>query len=180
VTDIALDLTRPPRPAINHGALRLLTDSDLGYQPGAATFATLAAATLGDAATDRDGFSEVIAPALHGFDADTAAIPSLDSDLGDAGFTPGDLEASQLAPLAADAQTFVDGTDVSVNALAIDTGQDVSPPPPPPPPTGGGGDSSGGNPGPVGGGDTGGGQDGGGYLFDPGWGDPYWYLDMEL
>jgi hypothetical protein len=91
--------------------LRPLGATQIVLQPTALSFEQLAADTLGDHATEKDGFDDLFNGAALSLPADDAAISDLTPDLLDAGFQIGQFEAGNLLPLAKDTGDFTGAGD---------------------------------------------------------------------
>jgi hypothetical protein len=118
--------------------LARLAGDDLVYTPGPPLFQKLTADTLGNAATDSDGFDAQFADLAFQLAGESDGITAMDTDLTAAGFAVGDFSTSTLQPVADSLDAAIkDGAD-QINTLtsAIDGSIQVSPLPnvPPPPP----------------------------------------------
>lgn len=106
-----------------------LAESDVALPSSAGGFRGLAAETLGNAGTDADGFDALMLDAAQTVAAGDAAGVSIDSDVQDAQFVPGQFKAANLDPISTDLGTFLAGGD---NAQAVIDGAATTPTAPPP------------------------------------------------
>lgn len=80
--------------------LDLIPETALLFKPPPPGFAATVADTLGGSLDGTDSFdSDLLAVASSVSDTESG-IAALDSDLADAGFTPGDFSATQVTPIA--------------------------------------------------------------------------------
>jgi hypothetical protein len=145
--------------------LPLIPDDAFNFTPEPPEFEALAAAELGNAGSDSDGFHSLFEEAMRGLADGPAILAALQSDETEAtGVQPG-FEPGEEMQLVADIAAANDAGDVILSHFEADSGDPSTPPPPPdgggtpttPPATPGGG-GSGGDSGFTGGGTTIGGQ----------------------
>jgi len=102
-----------------------LTKTQVVYTSVNPQFESLAAQTLGDAATVNDGYDAAMLSIIANTPEEETGYPDLDQNLLDAAFTPGALEGSDFLPIANDTIQFTSAGDVIASEL------DVSMQPPP-------------------------------------------------
>lgn len=101
--------------------------TQLVYASVGPAFEQLAADTLADHATGKDGFDDVFNQAALSLPAEEGEIAAFTPDLLDMGFETGKFEGSNLLPLAKDTADFTGAGD----PLAQGVDNSVTTPPPP-------------------------------------------------
>lgn len=124
-----------------------LTKTQIVYSSVQPNFTGLAADTLGDHATERDGFDALFEGTAANLPDDEKMLAAIDGDIADAGFKPGEFESANLLPLAADTADFTGAGD----GIALEVDGALTPPTD----SGGGGSGSGSGSGGIAGGGIG-------------------------
>lgn len=91
--------------------LRPLGATQLVYNTIGPQFEQYVADTLGDYATEKDGFDALFTPAALALPDEEVQLAAFTPDLMDAGFTPGAFEAGNLLPIAKDTEDFTGDGD---------------------------------------------------------------------
>lgn len=125
--------------------------SGLVYVPGPANqFTQLTSDTLGNAATDSDGFNALFAPPATALAGDIGGLAVMDQHIGLADFQDGAFDSTQIGPVVTDTGTVLQSGDAALNNFDQSAGitnptptkpapDPPNKPEPPPPPTDGGG-----------------------------------------
>ena len=97
--------------------LQTISDGEIEYTPGPPEFSSLTAETLGNAGTNQDGFDSMLNEVFDALASDSPSLASLDSLLGDAAFTPGEIEGHLVTPVVSDIASFQQAGDALVTNL---------------------------------------------------------------
>lgn len=97
-----------------------ILSSQLQFSVSPPIFESLATSVLGNAADDSDGFSADLLAVTSQLESDTNLVAAGDSDLADAGFTPGEFAAGNIDPLVQETGVFNSSGDDLLTDLGTD------------------------------------------------------------